>query len=1575
MAVRLSDIPNTSVNTSVRLSDVSVGTRLSDIPETSGEQQILSEEQFDFSVEPPETVADPADVNPQGITEPQTQVEDFREASQAAEKPGLIGRTIKGFLNKFAANPIRTILTEGGFGETSTLINAMDISKQRLKDGDPDAVEVERLRKIIKTNLEKRKGETEIEKEVRLEILSKARKDISDPLRRSVNKTILLARGETVEAVEKAIPTFDVPEAENVAEKAVEIATGVGAFVGRLVVTRKLLGVPRGNLAGSIVAWETENIATGGTPGTGAAMRLALGGIESIPVATLVGKTAKLGAESSLFAGIAAAAGGDFEDVATAALIPLGFKAFNAASRGVAKGRAKRAVKNLRGFTQERGINVENVPDQAFDAIIKAGQNASFWNKQRVKGKITEQVYEQRLSEIRNGITPIFDAIAKQQPAKPTKLPVSEVAKPPVRPAQPAKAKIGTKVPPKAVKPVTEGKIVSSHPLGKGLTHQQMADMNAREFSDNIFFPVRNRLEDVKTRIKELRDKDAIGTEEFKQLKEEENQLVRITGVGNRGGITGIPENAQEFHGRLALARPAEVTEGKQIEVSDTEAAALLGESLEKIKANVELKQRLSKELIITDFQPSDFVPKTKKGPGLTKAEQRIVTPEVQGKLRFAQTQGLPVGFKAGQKESNDIAKRRLDDFRTARKVEKGILQDARKLVTEYAKDPVVAKKLITLLAKVDSPAKMAAFADKIGEFVREAERKQAITSYKTTFNQLKKDNRLGKVAFGKLRPAARERILKFADTIDLQKLSVAKKEELETLMGKVKDLGVDLSEGIAQLDVDTQDALKQLDPHVVALDRLKKTAVSDMGLEEIQIAEDSLRYIIRQNEIQNKEIFGKRVVDAKVREKKAVEEVSVSKKQRRIFKREAKKGVIKPKKRAGVFALLKKGAVGQSRTVPTLVQIATIKDATVTKDVLDTKIWDGIRKTNKVTFESVDFLKKEFTKHSITDKDILSFAKKINVTLAGNNRSVTFGDLGAIEMHLRSLDNIEQLRKTKAMWVQGKRVPGITIQEYVKAAENLTEKQLKFLDIIGNMNRTITAPAVNVSTENLWGYPVARDINYWPLVRKFPVKAEGPVTAFSQAIEHQSPFQPRTGGTQDLVLVPIVEQMWQILQVGARMAGTYEPFHNARTLLNSENWQNKMIESGRQDEMNDIIKIFRRTQGMSSDKNLLEVSFQRILGPVTKSKLSLRVTTPLVQVASFPVAFSEIDGKYARPLKGHKVQLGESQIVRLKKFSPTIRLRFEGGRISPEVGLISAADGFRMLVFGKVSLTSKPLIPLRKMDRVTILGIDIMAQRKIRDTTNLQGDAFWEAVSLETERVTRLTQPMFDHFARSVILTSPNVLLRSGTAFRAPREAMLNVSVRANDLFAKGEKVKAARSWGAVFSSVVMARLIKLGITAGTTALIGFFIRGRVPKREKEFSDFVADVTNDAISIVPFAEIIRPAVNIALGKKGFNEVKLNNLLVDFTVTAGKVAVDGTKAVKFAIDGDTNKAKESLKRAVTGTIQTAAEVKGLPFTGPRDIIKPALKKEKKTETFGRTRKTRTRTTRTRKTRTFGRRRR
>ena len=343
-----------------------------------------------------------------------SRVKSFEEIKPVApERPKLIVRGLEQFVNKFLSEPTRTILTEGGLGKFDTALRMAESGRLPKPAKKPRKFSFRELGAAI----------------------------------RESNELALEVQKETRKAAEEFVPAFEVPPAEKISEKAVDVVAGVSAFIGRLVATRKLLGIQRGDFAGSVVAWETENIATGGSPGTGAAMRLALGGIDSVPAITMVGKTLKLGAESSLFGGITAAAGGDWEDIAMAAMIPLAFKAWNVSARGIAKGRAKRAIKNFRTEGKRYGINLDNVPDQALDAIINAGKQAGFWNKQHAKGKVTDQVYEQRLSEIRDGIKPVIIAVARQQPIKPpTKKPVPEVAE--KLPIQPTIAPITTVKPP-----------------------------------------------------------------------------------------------------------------------------------------------------------------------------------------------------------------------------------------------------------------------------------------------------------------------------------------------------------------------------------------------------------------------------------------------------------------------------------------------------------------------------------------------------------------------------------------------------------------------------------------------------------------------------------------------------------------------------------------------------------------------------------------------------------------------------------------------------------------------------------------------------------------------------------------------------------------------------------------------------------------------------------------------------------------------------------------------------------------------------------------------------------------------
>lgn len=126
-------------------------------------------------------------------------------------------------------------------------------------------------------------------------------------------------------AAGKMIPKFDVKPAKTIAEKGTDVAAGLTAFIGQLALTRKVL--PKGTP--EPVIWEVQNQLTGGVPGQGMAMRLALGGIGKIPVGSGKGKIAKVVLESGLFSGTTALMGGSKEDIIVAALIPPVFNAWH----------------------------------------------------------------------------------------------------------------------------------------------------------------------------------------------------------------------------------------------------------------------------------------------------------------------------------------------------------------------------------------------------------------------------------------------------------------------------------------------------------------------------------------------------------------------------------------------------------------------------------------------------------------------------------------------------------------------------------------------------------------------------------------------------------------------------------------------------------------------------------------------------------------------------------------------------------------------------------------------------------------------------------------------------------------------------------------------------------------------------------------------------------------------------------------------------------------------------------------------------------------------------------------------
>ena len=150
-------------------------------------------------------------------------------------------------------------------------------------------------------------------------------------------------------------PTFAVPPAETIGEKAVDVGAGLGAFLARLAVTRKLVPADlQGTTVGTMLAWEMEN--TQGIPGEGAVMGLVLHSLGRLQELT-PSRLAKLGVtagESAIFMGIAKSQGADLTDTIIAGLIPPALRGFRAA-RGAFTKRllGAKTVKEALGIMRE----------------------------------------------------------------------------------------------------------------------------------------------------------------------------------------------------------------------------------------------------------------------------------------------------------------------------------------------------------------------------------------------------------------------------------------------------------------------------------------------------------------------------------------------------------------------------------------------------------------------------------------------------------------------------------------------------------------------------------------------------------------------------------------------------------------------------------------------------------------------------------------------------------------------------------------------------------------------------------------------------------------------------------------------------------------------------------------------------------------------------------------------------------------------------------------------------------------------------------------------------------------------
>lgn len=551
--------------------------------------------------------------------------------------------------------------------------------------------------------------------------------------------------------------------------------------------------------------------------------------------------------------------------------------------------------------------------------------------------------------------------------------------------------------------------------------------------------------------------------------------------------------------------------------------------------------------------------------------------------------------------------------------------------------------------------------------------------------------------------------------------------------------------------------------------------------------------------------------------------------------------------------------------------------------------------------------------------KELKILDKKVSVKLGGQIIDLSKDDILGLYASMRDPWLAKQMLKTTGYDIGGMKIGKVTTDELADVFAKLSIDEKILGSIWFELNNTVLAPAVNKTSLAMNGIKIATYPQYYPSHRALNKTIYGNKWNVFTA-ETQSNFLPRVGGTGRLRINPYTKELMNSIQNTANYHGLSEPMRSIKTVLSDKKLQATLQNAGYTQELNNLIGILTKSEGLYSDSTVLDAMGSSVLNRFTKGILGGRISTIGTQIQSFPAAKSIIPAKYftidpLQPLKAETVKVANELIDRSNFFWYRWKMR----KVSIEMGDVASESAVSHLLLGRVPLSEKPLTGLIWGDKMAITRIHQAAVRMVADTTKLTGDDAVMAAVKITEDAVRFTQPNWSILTRSALATDPSVFKRSLTMFRTAQEAQLNIIKRANADFSRQWNIKGvvtpesvtelAKQYESVIESQLRVSLWKStwkhARVAGL-AKVGAWMGYHQPEDDRTwFSDVQREMTRTAAGIVPLGQLIETAMEGAFDELT-GEGARYNLTVDpittMTQITAQVANSSAKWARRLVD-------------------------------------------------------------------------
>ena len=986
---------------------------------------------------------------------------------------------------------------------------------------------------------------------------------------------------------------------------------------------------------------------------------------------------------------------------------------------------------------------------------------------------------------------------------------------------------------------------------------------------------------------------------------------------------------------------PTEVTEQAPVELTEQEAADKLGTTLEQIRFNNELRDRLNKnKIIITDDIRVEFRAESKKGPGLTKAEQKILTPEQQRQARFAQTEGEKVGFKQADKESRERARREVSNIRAAKKLTKQLQKTAKELIDAFVTDKETKKLLREKLKnQVKVIEDLKPFMDSVTEGIEEAERKGKVKEIIKATKRIKPD---------KMRKPFGDAARKLLDSFKVGKKRVETQIKISDLLDYARQV-IDTVSPDSIAAVEAQDMIDRLQS-----ERAKTIGIRDLDSQSLQQILDTLISLETMDaqessiitEEQAKEVESRRETlktDANANSRPINENETIGQKIGRNIKNFIANG------HGNLESVSDNISGGIAGTIDLWFKAKKNLTAFV-YDVID----KGVDEQTKYARKVRNIYRAVLKKHGVTKETVKKWFEDSHVFEMKDGKgskktfSFTTNELMSIFMHTRNQHNLDVLRENGMnRFLPGKRtieIRGFTNELLDRITDTLTSRQKAIAKDIGTQlmdgaNKT----AINETSQTLEGRDIAIVTHYWPARRAIVRDIAGKkLQGVQKLIESLGIFKERTGTGNPLRMSGFFETVYNTNKQTAAYVGLAPALRDAKSVL-SVDVREEYIRNGWGKEMAVIEEFIRRIEDNAPQVSQLDTVVKRLVGRFARSRFALNVKIWVRQQVSSLLTFAYVDAKHIRAFRGLATK---EDITAIKELSPQIGARFESFRFDRDIGDASLENELEEYLTGELSLKDSFLLGMKYFDTnaiVDLYRVSVSEIAEARPDLDQNSKEFKGLLKSRFEWLVRHTQPVWHVKDRSLLGSDPRPLVRALTMFMSQREQMVRMITGASVEFSNSKKdtaaqLRLAKVYGAVGLNIAMFTMYN-----AAWALL-------VRKKKKTILDVGSEFVQNMFGNLFFgryaAEIIRVTTNKVQGT-GFGQVSFEAAPVRLLQTGGNGLVNLSAAAFHLITGEIylagpnrnqEKWKNELLVAIDNLVDFTSGVTGLPYVGPKDIV-------------------------------------